>query len=140
LIKLPSYIEAIAHSTPSFQDWISLTAHTNTLSVGNRTNPKDESGETCARKENKATCFKRFSLGPVAQWADAESIDLLRNQGRKEGSILFCLLLVGSTEHLNGLDAHEVSQAASIEVVLIRDVGECLIAAADRLKLGDTDA
>mmetsp|Transcript_32206 Transcript_32206/g.72656 ORF Transcript_32206/g.72656 Transcript_32206/m.72656 type:complete len:490 (-) Transcript_32206:43-1512(-) len=43
-------------------------------------------------------------------------------------------------EHLDGLDAHQVGQLARLEVVLIRHVGERLLATADGLEHGDADA
>ena len=43
-------------------------------------------------------------------------------------------------EDLDRLAAHEVGQLARVEVVLVRHVGERLLAAAHRLELGDADA
>mmetsp|Transcript_25071 Transcript_25071/g.81051 ORF Transcript_25071/g.81051 Transcript_25071/m.81051 type:complete len:489 (-) Transcript_25071:17-1483(-) len=54
-----------------------------------------------------------------------------------EKALLFAL---GCLDHLDGLDAHEVGELAGVVVVLVGDVGEGLLAAADGLELGDADA
>merc|ERR1712146_586507 len=43
-------------------------------------------------------------------------------------------------DHLDGLDAHQISKAARIVVVLVWHVGERLLATANRLELGEADA
>ena len=52
----------------------------------------------------------------------------------------FALTLVTYHDHLDRLDAHEVGQLARVEVVLVRDVSEGLVAATHGLELGHADA
>merc|ERR1711968_340861 len=105
------------------------------------------------------TCLKSSfaaaptSYGPTAarfvplSWLTPEQISTKEEAGdgdtdRREGHFALnrARLLLGSIDHLNSLDTHEVGELARLEVVLIWHVGERLLAAAHGLEHRDADA
>eukprot|EP00322_Chrysochromulina_rotalis_P019931 CAMPEP_0115855486 /NCGR_PEP_ID=MMETSP0287-20121206/14565_1 /TAXON_ID=412157 /ORGANISM="Chrysochromulina rotalis, Strain UIO044" /LENGTH=197 /DNA_ID=CAMNT_0003309637 /DNA_START=445 /DNA_END=1036 /DNA_ORIENTATION=+ len=87
----------------------------------------------------------RASLHPI-ELSGAPTASLIRHPSKQETKRFVGSSSVAASnalrllEHLDGLDAHQVGELARVEVVLVRYVGERLLAAAHRLKLGDADA